>query len=359
MRSDLLASIALRGNGVYLAANDGRGAARAPVCQPDRRVAAPADRCAKPHGRGRAVPVVRAGGPDPLGCGDGACANARWSKREPQAAPATILAARRPAGPVALVGAGRRRLPGARGGQRALPRRAIRGRARRIRARRGGLAGCAGDRGQPGQRLVPAVRLRPGARALSRSVGHGRSVRRQPREVQHRRRQVSAGARRHADLPGRAERDPRGDRFLSRQPARWIQSCTTRVTTWSWRTSCCSGSTSSRSKGNAMPRPAIRRPRRTAASRSPSGPARSRRASATPRRMPRISRGARPRRRRRARRSAGPGIRLEQGRSPQPMSPEAAEEMLEMLRERSEASQSLREAQQRARMREAGLAKTW
>jgi tetratricopeptide (TPR) repeat protein len=50
---------------------------------------------------------------------------------------------------------------------------------------------------------------------------------------------------------------------------------------------------------------------------------------------------------------------VERGRSPQPMSPEAAEEMLEMLRERSEASQSVREAQQRARMREAGLAKTW
>ena len=33
--------------------------------------------------------------------------------------------------------------------------------------------------------------------------------------------------------------------------------------------------------------------------------------------------------------------------------------MLEMLRQRSEAAQSLREAQQRARMREAGLAKIW
>jgi hypothetical protein len=41
------------------------------------------------------------------------------------------------------------------------------------------------------------------------------------------------------------------------------------------------------------------------------------------------------------------------------MSPEAAAEMLEMLREKSEAAQSLRQAQQRARMREAGLAKTW
>jgi tetratricopeptide (TPR) repeat protein len=50
---------------------------------------------------------------------------------------------------------------------------------------------------------------------------------------------------------------------------------------------------------------------------------------------------------------------LDQAKSPQPMSPEAAEEMLEMLRERSQAAQSLREAQQRARMREAGLAKTW
>jgi len=51
--------------------------------------------------------------------------------------------------------------------------------------------------------------------------------------------------------------------------------------------------------------------------------------------------------------------RVEQARSPQPMSREAAEEMLEMLRERSEATRSAREAQQRARMREAGLAKTW
>jgi Ca-activated chloride channel homolog len=50
---------------------------------------------------------------------------------------------------------------------------------------------------------------------------------------------------------------------------------------------------------------------------------------------------------------------MEQARSPQPMSPEAAEEMLEMLRERGEATKSAREAQQRARMREAGLAKTW
>lgn len=50
---------------------------------------------------------------------------------------------------------------------------------------------------------------------------------------------------------------------------------------------------------------------------------------------------------------------LEQAQAPQPMSPEAAAQLLEMLRERSEASQSAREAQQRARMREAGLAKTW
>lgn len=50
---------------------------------------------------------------------------------------------------------------------------------------------------------------------------------------------------------------------------------------------------------------------------------------------------------------------VEQAESPQPMSPEAAEKMLEMLRERSQAAQSLRQAQQRARMREAGAAKTW
>jgi hypothetical protein len=50
---------------------------------------------------------------------------------------------------------------------------------------------------------------------------------------------------------------------------------------------------------------------------------------------------------------------VQQAESPQPMSPEAAEDMLEMLREKSEAAQSLRQAQQRARMREAGLAKTW
>jgi tetratricopeptide (TPR) repeat protein len=50
---------------------------------------------------------------------------------------------------------------------------------------------------------------------------------------------------------------------------------------------------------------------------------------------------------------------VEQARSPQPMSPEAAEEMLEMLRARSQAAQSLRESQQRARMREAAAAKTW
>lgn len=50
---------------------------------------------------------------------------------------------------------------------------------------------------------------------------------------------------------------------------------------------------------------------------------------------------------------------VHQAESPQPMSPEAAAEMLEMLRERSEAAQSLRQAQQRARMRDAGLAKIW
>lgn len=50
---------------------------------------------------------------------------------------------------------------------------------------------------------------------------------------------------------------------------------------------------------------------------------------------------------------------VQQAEAPQPMSPEAAEAMLEMLRERSEAAQSLREAQQRARMREAGPAKIW
>ena len=50
---------------------------------------------------------------------------------------------------------------------------------------------------------------------------------------------------------------------------------------------------------------------------------------------------------------------VQQAESAQPMSPEAAEEMLEMLREKSEAAQSLRQTQQRARMREAGLAKTW
>jgi len=50
---------------------------------------------------------------------------------------------------------------------------------------------------------------------------------------------------------------------------------------------------------------------------------------------------------------------VEQVRSPQPMSPEAADARLEMLLKRSEATRSAREAQQRARMREAGLAKTW
>jgi Ca-activated chloride channel family protein len=50
---------------------------------------------------------------------------------------------------------------------------------------------------------------------------------------------------------------------------------------------------------------------------------------------------------------------VQQAESPQPISPEAAEDMLEMLREKSEAAQSLRQAQQRARMGEAGLAKTW
>jgi Ca-activated chloride channel homolog len=50
---------------------------------------------------------------------------------------------------------------------------------------------------------------------------------------------------------------------------------------------------------------------------------------------------------------------VQQAELPQPLSPEAAEDMLEMLRERSEAAQSLREAQQRARMREAGPAKIW
>jgi Ca-activated chloride channel family protein len=50
---------------------------------------------------------------------------------------------------------------------------------------------------------------------------------------------------------------------------------------------------------------------------------------------------------------------VQQAASPQPMSPEAAQEMLETLRQRSEAAQSMRIAQQRARMREAGLAKTW
>jgi Ca-activated chloride channel family protein len=50
---------------------------------------------------------------------------------------------------------------------------------------------------------------------------------------------------------------------------------------------------------------------------------------------------------------------MQQAEMPQPLSPEAAEDMLEMLRERSEADQSLRQAQQRARMREAGAAKIW
>jgi tetratricopeptide (TPR) repeat protein len=50
---------------------------------------------------------------------------------------------------------------------------------------------------------------------------------------------------------------------------------------------------------------------------------------------------------------------VEQAQSPQPMSPEAAEEMLEMLRERSQTTQSLRQAQRRARIRDAGAAKIW
>jgi tetratricopeptide (TPR) repeat protein len=50
---------------------------------------------------------------------------------------------------------------------------------------------------------------------------------------------------------------------------------------------------------------------------------------------------------------------VQQAASSQPMSPEAAQEMLETLRQKREAAQSMRIAQQRARMREAGLAKTW
>jgi tetratricopeptide (TPR) repeat protein len=50
---------------------------------------------------------------------------------------------------------------------------------------------------------------------------------------------------------------------------------------------------------------------------------------------------------------------VRQAASPQPMTPEAAQQMLESLRDKSEAAQSLRQAQQRARMRAAGLEKTW
>jgi tetratricopeptide (TPR) repeat protein len=50
---------------------------------------------------------------------------------------------------------------------------------------------------------------------------------------------------------------------------------------------------------------------------------------------------------------------VQQAELPQPMSPEAAADMLEMLRERSEAAQSFRQTQQRARMRDAGPAKIW
>jgi tetratricopeptide (TPR) repeat protein len=50
---------------------------------------------------------------------------------------------------------------------------------------------------------------------------------------------------------------------------------------------------------------------------------------------------------------------VRQAALPQPMSPEAAQEMLETLREKSEAAQSIRQAQQRARMRAAGQEKTW
>ena len=50
---------------------------------------------------------------------------------------------------------------------------------------------------------------------------------------------------------------------------------------------------------------------------------------------------------------------VRQAASPQPMTPEAAQEMLDTLREKSEAAHSLRQAQQRARMRAAGLEKTW
>jgi tetratricopeptide (TPR) repeat protein len=50
---------------------------------------------------------------------------------------------------------------------------------------------------------------------------------------------------------------------------------------------------------------------------------------------------------------------LQQAQSPQPMTPEAAEEMLESLRERAKAAHSLRQAQQRAPLRDNGLAKTW
>ena len=51
--------------------------------------------------------------------------------------------------------------------------------------------------------------------------------------------------------------------------------------------------------------------------------------------------------------------RVQQAASPRPMSPETAQEMLETLHQKSEAAQSVRAAQQRARMREAALEKTW
>ena len=140
MRTDLLADMALRADGVYLAADEGRDAlarlyaTTSTTCRAGRSMRQTA-RWRRSVSSGSSRP------PCPAGPGDGVART--HGGRRVSRIPPSLLA--EPAGcscPAALVGAGGRRLPGGRGGQCAVPRRSVRGRAGRIRDRRAASAGC-------------------------------------------------------------------------------------------------------------------------------------------------------------------------------------------------------------------------
>ena len=204
MRSGLLVGMADAAGGVYLGGQAEPGPARSMVRRARGRQAEARFSGRHQQGAGAAVWLFRSAGGRSIGARDDHAQGARGNRvkraGQEQARPrlwAGLFAL------LPILGADQAEVAVREGN--ALYRRASTRRRCASTRRRRGAARSVRDRVQSRQCAVQEPRPGAGARSLSRRARDRRSGARQPRQVQHRRDQVSPGARRRAEIRGRAD----------------------------------------------------------------------------------------------------------------------------------------------------------